>query len=154
MFYVKVIASGEVYQLILSLSGHLCGVWSQLKDLPMAGVCVTKKEPKWLPSRPACADMNSAMQEVTDIESATNGQHVNSSQSILRLRRDDKDIQSLLSFLLSRYPFACDEMLGNIRLPDVMADGLVNSNRAKDIPFLSPWRILLSRIEHLGRKSE
>ena len=41
MFYVEVI----VYQLILSLSRHLCGVLSQLADLPMAGAWVIHKEP-------------------------------------------------------------------------------------------------------------
>ena len=51
--------------------------------------------------------MNSAMQEVTDSESAINGQYVKSSLSILR--RDDKDMQSPLSFLLSGDPFACAE---------------------------------------------
>jgi len=51
--------------------------------------------------------MNSAMQEVTDSESAINGQYVKSSQSILR--RDARDMQTLLSFLLSWDSFACAE---------------------------------------------
>ncbi|GFO33580.1 hypothetical protein PoB_006008500 [Plakobranchus ocellatus] len=42
---------------------------------------------QWLLSRPACADMNSAMQEVTSSENTTSGQHAESPQ--FRMRRDD-----------------------------------------------------------------
>ncbi|GFO49178.1 endoglucanase [Plakobranchus ocellatus] len=67
---------------------------------------------QWLLSRPACADINSAMQEVTGSENTTSGQHAESSQS--RMRRGDEDMRSLLNFLLSRDPFACDETLRSI----------------------------------------
>ena len=84
----------------------------------------------WLLSRPACADMNSAMQEVTGSEGATRSQHAESSLS--RQKRDDKDMRSLLNFLLSRNPFACDETLRSIST-GVMADQPVNSDRAKEV---------------------
>ncbi|GFO09070.1 endoglucanase [Plakobranchus ocellatus] len=67
---------------------------------------------QWLLSRPACADMYSAMQEVTSSENTTSGQHAESSQ--FRMRSDDEDMRSLLNFLLSRDPFGCDETLRGI----------------------------------------
>ncbi|GFN80277.1 endoglucanase [Plakobranchus ocellatus] len=67
---------------------------------------------EWFLSRPACADMNSAMQEVTGSENTTRGQHAESSQ--FRMRRNDEDMRSLLNFLLSRDPFGCDETLRSI----------------------------------------
>ena len=85
---------------------------------------------QWLLSRPACADMNSAKQEVTGSESATSGQHAESSLS--RQRRDDKDMRSLLNFLLSGNPFACNETLRSIST-GVTADQTVNSDRAKEV---------------------
>ncbi|GFO36677.1 endoglucanase [Plakobranchus ocellatus] len=82
------------------------------------------QRPQWLLSRPACADMNSAMQEVTGSENTTRGQHAESSQ--FRMRRDDEDMRSFLNFLLSRDPFACDEILRSISTG-------VNSDRAKEV---------------------
>ncbi|GFO27370.1 hypothetical protein PoB_005387500 [Plakobranchus ocellatus] len=87
---------------------------------------------QWLLSRPACADMNSAMQEVTGSENTTSGQHAEYSQS--RMRRDDEYMRSLLNFLLSRDPFACDETLRSIST-DVTADQIVNSDRAKEVGY-------------------
>ncbi|GFN75908.1 hypothetical protein PoB_000241400 [Plakobranchus ocellatus] len=87
---------------------------------------------QWLLSRPACADMNSAVQEVTGSENTTSAQHAESSQS--RMKRDDEDMRSLLNFLLSRDPFACDETLRSIST-GVTADQIVNSYRAKEVGY-------------------
>ncbi|GFN74416.1 hypothetical protein PoB_000092200 [Plakobranchus ocellatus] len=56
---------------------------------------------QWLLSRPACADMNSAVQEVTGSENTTSGQHAESSQS--RMRRDDEDILHAISLEFSSF---------------------------------------------------
>ncbi|GFO08627.1 hypothetical protein PoB_003513200 [Plakobranchus ocellatus] len=90
------------------------------------------QQTQWLLSRPACADMNSGMQEVTGSENTTSGQHAESSQS--RMRRDDEDMRSILNFLLSRDPFACDETLRSIST-GVTADQIVNSDRAKEVGY-------------------
>ncbi|GFS01233.1 hypothetical protein ElyMa_001091600 [Elysia marginata] len=74
--------------------------------------------------------MNSAMQQVTGNDNATICQHAESSQS--RLKRDDKDMRSLLNYLLSRNPFACDETLRSIST-GAMADQPVNSDKAKEV---------------------
>ncbi|GFR65220.1 hypothetical protein ElyMa_005525200 [Elysia marginata] len=84
----------------------------------------------WLLSRPACADMNSAMKQVTGNDNATLCQHAESSQS--RLKRDDKDVRSLLNYLLSRNPFVGDETLRSIST-GAMADQPVNSDRATEV---------------------
>ncbi|GFR71528.1 hypothetical protein ElyMa_002096100 [Elysia marginata] len=84
---------------------------------------------QWLLSQPACADMNSAMQQVTSNDNAAICQHAESSQS--RLKRDDKDMRSLLNYLLSRNPFAGDETLRSISTGAVV-DRPVNSDRAKE----------------------
>ncbi|GFR73643.1 hypothetical protein ElyMa_003872300 [Elysia marginata] len=85
---------------------------------------------QWLLSRPACADMNSAMQQVTGNDNATICQHAEPSHS--RLKRDYKDMRSLLNYLLSGNPFAGDETLRSIST-GAMANQPVNSDRAKEV---------------------
>ncbi|GFN75843.1 hypothetical protein PoB_000234900 [Plakobranchus ocellatus] len=75
--------------------------------------------------------MNSAVQGVTGSENTTSGQHAESSQS---RKGDDEDMRSLLNFLLSRDPFACDETLRSFST-GVTADQIVNSYRAKEVGY-------------------
>ena len=85
---------------------------------------------QWLLSMPACADMNSAMQELTGLVFSTSDQHVEAGET--RQKKDEQDRQSLLRFLLNRNPFAGDMSLRNIST-GVTADPTVNADSAKAV---------------------
>lgn len=84
----------------------------------------------WLLSMPSCAEVNSAMQEVTGTSFTTSEQHKESSQA--RIERDHKDTEELESYLQNRSPFTSDPSLRNIA-SGVTADSSVNVDKAKDI---------------------
>ena len=80
---------------------------------------------------PACADMNSAMQELTATEFTTSKQHSECSE--VRWKKDDKDTRALLGFLLLHNLFSStDNSLQNIST-GMIADSSVNADCAKDV---------------------
>ena len=66
----------------------------------------------WLLSMPACAEMNVAMQDLTEINYETSEQH--EEMSTARLKRDEKDSKTVLVYLQNRNPFTDDISLQNI----------------------------------------
>ena len=85
---------------------------------------------QWLLSMPACADVNSAMQNLTGVGFHTSEQHKETSNS--RKKRDKMDTLKILSFLQERNPFSEDISLRNIET-GVTADASVNVDKAKEI---------------------
>ena len=66
----------------------------------------------WLMSMPSCAEVNSAVQEVTGTSFTTSEQHKDSSHA--RTERDHKDIEELESSLQNLSPFTSDPSLHSI----------------------------------------
>ena len=79
---------------------------------------------------PACADINNAMVDLSDVGFHTSDQHKDVSHA--RKERDKKDITSILSFLTDRNPFFDDPSLRNIGT-GTTADRRVNADRTKEI---------------------
>lgn len=84
----------------------------------------------WVLSTPACAEVNSAMQEFTGVNYTTSDQHKENSPS--RLSRDLKDIQMILQYLIQRNPFSPDPSLRNIS-NGVTAHTNVDAYEAKSV---------------------
>ena len=84
----------------------------------------------WLLSMPSCAEVNSAMQEVTGTSFTTSEQHKESMPA--RIERDHKDIEELKSYLHNWNPFTSDPSLRNIT-SGVTADLSVNVDKANDV---------------------
>ena len=61
---------------------------------------------KWVLSMPACAQMNTAVQEVTGTRRLTSDQHVEIGST--RSAKDTKDMLVLTTYLQARNPFADD----------------------------------------------
>ena len=66
----------------------------------------------WLLSMPACAEVNKAMQELTEVNYNTREQ--NKDMTRARKERDWKDTSTVLSYLQERSPFTSDTSLRNI----------------------------------------
>lgn len=84
----------------------------------------------WVLSTPACAEMNSAMQELTGVTYATSDQHKEATAA--RLARDTSDTQQILKYLSQRNPFSMDPSLRNIAT-GVTAHTNVNVHNAKTV---------------------
>ena len=84
----------------------------------------------WTLSMPACASVNSSMQELTGVQRATGEQNQELSQS--RTSRDWKDTFTLIEYLKDRNPFDCGEKLCNIS-NGVHAQAAVNVDESKMI---------------------
>ena len=82
----------------------------------------------WSLAKPACAEMNRAMQELTGVSFNSGEQNKDMAQS--RQAHDWKDIQTLLSYLQERNPFSSDPTLRNI-CTGVHAHSTVNVDTAK-----------------------
>ena len=85
---------------------------------------------QWLLSMPVCAEMNSAMQELTDNHFMTSNQHKDMTKA--RTLRDEQDNTTLLGFLQESNPFDQDSSLRNIAT-GVTADKSVNADKAKKV---------------------
>ncbi|KAJ8043143.1 hypothetical protein HOLleu_10106 [Holothuria leucospilota] len=85
---------------------------------------------RWILSMPACAGINSAVQELCGIDYQTSSQHKESSEA--RKERDHKDVFTLISFLENRYPFAEDPSLRNIETGVIAAEN-VNVDNARTV---------------------
>ena len=66
----------------------------------------------WCLSRPVCAEVNIAMQQLTSVTYETSEQHKDILQA--RQKRDATDSEKLISFIQSRSPFDADPPLQNI----------------------------------------
>jgi hypothetical protein len=84
----------------------------------------------WLLSMPSCAEVNQAMQEVTDAGFYTSEQHKEETKA--RQERDQKDVLSIIDVMKDRSPFAGDANLRNIET-GVGADRSVNADNAKGV---------------------
>jgi 5'-3' exonuclease len=86
----------------------------------------------WCLSRPVCAEVNMAMQQLTSITYQTSEQHKDISQA--RQTRDSRDCSTLLSFIDWRSPFEADSSLRNI-VSGISAGSEVNVDDAKRIGY-------------------
>ena len=81
-------------------------------------------------SMPACAEMNAAMHDFTQINYETSEQH--QEMSTARLKRDEKDSKAVLRYLQDRNPFTDDASLQNIAT-GVAAQASANVEHAEEI---------------------
>lgn len=84
----------------------------------------------WLLSMPACAEINNAMQEVTNTHRHSSEQHKELGPA--RKAKDTKDMMAVLFFLQQHNPFADDPSLRNI-VTGIVADASVNVDNAKQV---------------------
>ena len=94
----------------------------------------------WLLSMPACAEMNAAIQDFTQINYETTEQH--KEMSTARLKRDEKDSKIVLQYLHDRNSFTDDASLRNIST-GVVAQASASAERAEEI-----GRRILSSMEN------
>ncbi|KAK6172757.1 hypothetical protein SNE40_016353 [Patella caerulea] len=85
---------------------------------------------QWLLSMPACADVNGAMQDLTEANYVTSDQHKDSTMT--RKTRDNRDNLALLGFLQDRNPFTHKSSPRNIAT-GVAADVSVNVHNALEV---------------------
>ncbi|CAC5425517.1 unnamed protein product [Mytilus coruscus] len=85
---------------------------------------------QWILSMPACADYNSAMQDLTGVGYCTSDQHKEATRA--RKERDRVDTLAIHEYLSERYPFTNDVSLRNIET-GVEAEPDVNVDKAESI---------------------
>ena len=86
---------------------------------------------KWVLSMPACAQMNTAVQEVTGTRRLTSDQHVEMGSA--RTAKDMENMMVITTYLRDRNPFADDDpTLRNIAT-GVVADASVNVHNTKEV---------------------
>lgn len=84
----------------------------------------------WCMSSPVCAEVNQAMQQLTNVTFTTSEQHKDLSAA--RQNRDSKDVKKLIGFLKDKKPFEDQGSLRNI-VTGIVADEKVNVTQAKEI---------------------
>ena len=84
----------------------------------------------WLLSMPACADINSAMQNLSGVMYHTSDQHKDTTKA--RQERDYMDTNELVTFLSQRNPFSADPSLRSITT-GVAAGEDVDADKAKEV---------------------
>ena len=84
----------------------------------------------WLLSTPACAEVNRAMQKVTNVTYEASEQHKETSQACLQ--RDFKDSIKILQFAIARNPFDSQNELMSIDTGEI-AIATVNVDQTKKI---------------------
>ena len=84
----------------------------------------------WLLSTPACSEVNTVMQSLSDLTFATSEQHKET--GITRQVRDHKDTKTLVSYLTDRSPCSPDPSLRNIVTGRVV-DDTVNVDHDRNI---------------------
>ena len=88
----------------------------------------------WLMCMPACAEIHEAMQAVTGVSMDSTDQHVqHTDQSPARQKRDEKDINAILRFLVNRNPFASMEPGLRSISSGRMASNEVNAENAEAV---------------------
>jgi 5'-3' exonuclease len=84
----------------------------------------------WVMASPVCAEVNNALQHLTDVMYVTSEQHKDLSKS--RQKNDVADTQKMLEFLHERDPFQDDDTLHNI-FTGIVAQTTVNVDEAKTV---------------------
>ena len=84
----------------------------------------------WVMSMPACAEVNSAMQNPTDIVNNTSEQHKEGTKA--RQERGHKDAHEIVTFLSLRNRFRADPSLRSITT-GIVAEDNVNADKAKEV---------------------
>lgn len=84
----------------------------------------------WVMSMPTCAEVNSAMQNPTDIVNNTSEQHKESTKA--RQERGHKDAHEIVTFLSLRNRFRADPSLRSITT-GIVAEDNVNADKAKEV---------------------
>ena len=122
------LSSDHVIEQVLMRSVKSCGGLTRGRGMAEA------QRAQWILSMPACAEMNSAMNDITETGYVTSEQHKEAGTS--RMERDDKDIRSIVAFLRERDPFQRGFLqnphLRNIET-GVTADNNVNADSAKTV---------------------
>ena len=75
----------------------------------------------WVLSMPACAAINSSMQQLTNVKYRTSEQHKEA--TYVRDARGAKDTQEMLLYLSQRNPFTAETSLGNINIHESKSIG-------------------------------
>jgi len=92
---------------------------------------MTEQQPvTWLLSRAACAEVNKAMLDFTEVKYNTEEQ--NKDMTRARQDRDSRDTCKVLNYLQERSPFTPDASLRNIST-SVNAHSTVNADNAGDV---------------------
>ena len=91
----------------------------------------------WVMSMPACAEVNDAMQTLTDSNYNTSEQHTSTSErhkdtTKARKERDYSDTKKIVDYLSQRSPFSSDKSLRSIATGVVGEKG-VNCDKAKEV---------------------
>ncbi|VDI06569.1 Hypothetical predicted protein [Mytilus galloprovincialis] len=99
---------------------------------------------QWILSMPACADYNSAMQDLTGVGYCTSDEHKEATRA--RKERDRVDTLAILEYLTERNPFTNDVSLRNIETgveaePDVNVDK-AESTGNKTLELMKGQKIL------------
>ena len=84
----------------------------------------------WVLSRPASAEINNAMQELTGITYSTSDQHKDTTSA--RMMKDSSDTKKLLQYLLQHNPFDPETSLRNIAT-GISAEPAVNAHEGKTV---------------------
>jgi len=84
----------------------------------------------WVLSMPACAEVNSSMQQLTGMKYTTSEQHKDATQA--RVARDMKDTQEVLRHIAQRSPFTDEPSLRNIST-GVTASPSVNVHDSQNV---------------------
>ena len=84
----------------------------------------------WVMSMPTCAEVNSAMQNPTDIVNNTSEQHKEATKA--RQERGHKDAHEIVTFLSLRNRFRADPSLRSITT-GIVAEDNVNADKAKEV---------------------
>ena len=81
---------------------------------------------------PACGEIHKAMQEVTDLSDTGKGA-VHKDLTPARIKRDTKDLTSVLDFVANRTPFACNTKELQSLSSGIIGKGPVDVDTAKTI---------------------
>ena len=93
----------------------------------------------WVLSMPACATINSSMQQLTNVKYSTSEQHKEATYA--RVARDAKDTQEVLLYLSQKSPFTAETSLRNIALElQHHHMSMYMSLRALESISWPPWR--------------
>ena len=85
---------------------------------------------RWLLAQPACAEVNEAMQDLTEANFVTSEQHKDMSEA--RKARDHKDTLKILEYFQDYSPFPQSDELHNIAT-GITADSACNQHMAEDV---------------------
>lgn len=106
----------------------------------------------WVMSMPACAEVNGAMQNLTDIVNNTSEQHKEATKA--RQERDHKEAHEIVTFLSLRNPFSADPSLRSITT-GIVAEDNVNADKAKEVGEKIPSSLTGKKVyDHSFRRKD